>query len=667
MKCKKKINLRDLLQRIIRQLIQRNLNIIEDQLNQLGTYDIAIWEGLTRGFVRSMNLIRLGTKLLKKNSFAQQAQRVLLRYFEKCLEIADRGENPNQKARALAKLARAGIFLPYPGVGDIFRKATDEIYNISDILDRIRAGSYILFEISRIYYFRERKKDEIVIGDDDLKIIENLGRRIYEEILTWIDLIPDVAEKAKSLVILSESIRDFTTIVSSNEKRVQWIDTNEAEILANESLKASEILDDPYEKGIIKAYVGYLYGSLAPDLRESSQMLINQALEIAFSLARENLKLAGKLLGEIAYIKALMGNEDEAEVLFNEACLLTLKCPEIENVLVALNIAELSGKARLVRVTGELLEDYILPIIHSINDDVRHIALKAIASDVAAWVDSGWGARLAESASEEIWSLDPLDVFDGEQVYLLALGAAKSAFASPSASWRILDFIISGLRSDLWANTLFIKAITFEWFGKALGALKDIPYLYNTLRDEFIAYFTKIKTSSNQRFIPVALAEFASGLANADVTLSQTLLEEAIKGAQGTNLETYVFAKAIMIAEKISSALNEHYLSEILKVAENKLSLDETVDYLNDILRTLIKSRSRSKRKIAKFIVDIITDSKESEITNSKAVKRFIKILRKIDSSWANEIDAMVREVRRENSPRKYKTECFKRYREKEI
>jgi len=56
---------------------------------------------------------------------------------------------------------------------------------------------------------------------------------------------------------------------------------------------------------------------------------------------------------------------------------------------------------------------------------------------------------------------------------------------------------------------------------------------------------------------------------------------------------------------------------------------------------------SEQSKKIAKIIVDIITEASTRDVVVSKSVKKFLKLLRRVDAAWANEIEELIKEEKR--------------------
>jgi len=661
MKCKRRVDPREVLRRIIKNTIQKNLQVIDGQLKSLGTYDAILWENVANGFIRAVRFMKIGSRILEDEKFTDEMNSILLSLYTKSLNSVYRSRNPPHKARALFKIARAGAYVGYEKLDKLLEDGLRIVDSIDDLVNKTKTISYMLFEIGKMISTIKKRKD--LTRDKILERIESIAQEAFKKAISWIEIIETVQERAKALSYLAEGIRDLSIVVKTDTYGMKWLDTHEAEALANKSLEESIFVEDEFSRGLIKTYVAYLYYTLSIELREKAENLFDDAIEIALKLLRENPKKAGEMLGEIAFTKALLGMEEEAEALFQEACIITLKCPEIDNILTALKIAELAGKGRLLRTVSELLGDYILQIIRELDDEISMIALQAIAADIAIWVDFGWGARLAINAAEELWAYEPYDISNGKQIYLLALGAQKSAFAEPEAAWRIFEFIISGLKNSAWDDIFFVRNISLEWLGRAYSALKEIPIFYEVLEEELLKYLSRLSRILHKEVFAIELTNLATGIGRSNRKLSVSFIEKAIQLAKNTSAETSVFGKAIQVLEKLDENLYENYINEIIKRAELKASLEETIDYLNGIIKGL--KSMHSKTKIAKVIVDIITEASASDIVDSPAVKRFLKTLRRIDKSWANEIEELVDEVRRYSRFHRKTTKRTIRYGEK--
>jgi len=645
MGCKNSIDPREVLRRIIRNIIQRNLRILENQVKLLKTYDLAVWEGVARGFIRAISFIKLGKRVLRNSRFEDEMNEMLLNMYRRALNVAYKGKNPSHRAKALAKIARAGIHVGYSKVYNILDEAVKNLEAITDDVERIKVASYVLFEISRILSGVQRDRKMLKVSDETLGKIEEIAQSVYKRAISWISVLNSPAEKARCLAYLAEGIRDLSIVVKTDKYETKWLDVQEAEVLAKESLQEAELIDDPYSKGIVKTYVAYLYSTLSMDLRDSAERLYEDATEIALKLSKKDEKQAGELLGEIAFTKALIGLEDEAEALFHEACIIALQCPYVQNVLTALKIAELAGKGRLARILGELLEDYILPTIRSIREELSQIALIAIASDVAAWVDLGWGARLAMNAAEDLWMHMPEDIQNGEQIYLIALAAQKSAFAEPEAAWRIFDFLVSSLRSESWQLPLFVTHVSLEWIGKAYAVLKEIPAFYDIFKRELRIYLEELQKNTHRDIFVIGLIDLASGIGSSDKEFAIKLIERAMRLSQGRKIESVALGRIIKAAAKINDGLSEVYINEATKRAESLQEFEDIINYLTKILKELIPSEQ--SKKIAKIIVDIITEASTRDVVVSKSVKKFLKLLRRVDAAWANEIEELIKEEKR--------------------
>lgn len=646
MRCKSTIDPRKVLQRIIKNMITRNIRTIETQLALLETYDIALWESIARGFIRAVNFAKLGAKMLNDDNFLDETIEYLIGYYRKILNLAMRSKNLTHKSKTLSKMGRAGIFIGYENVPKIFEEAYRAFIDVRDIEEKIKTGSYLLFETGKVISFlRNKRKSEENCNDEILRKIEDVAQKSFKIVISYVELLQDHAKKAKALSYISEGIRELSIIVKENKYETTWLDVHKAEIIASESLKNADLVNSTFLEGIIKTYVAYIYYTLSSDTRSKAETLYDDAIELALKLARENTKRAGELLGEIAFTKALTGDNEEAEILFHEACLLALKCPRPSNILSAIKIAELAGKSRLTRIAAELLEDYIIPAIKSLKESLAQVALLGIVSDVAAWVDLGWGARIALNAAEELWLHSPDDLRKGMEIYLLALAAQKSALPNPDAAWRILNFLISGLKRESWRLPMFLYNISLKWLGRAYVTLMEIPSFFRIFKKELDNYIRALKENVDDELYYKALLEIAEGVGSADKELSISLVDESIKGAVGTSIEAKIYGMAIKVAGLISDNLVESYLSDIVKKAEELGSLEESINYLISILREAIPSNSAVK--IAKIIVDMLTDIEARKKISKPILIRFVRILRKINSSWAEEIDAMFMEERR--------------------
>ncbi len=643
MGCKGRLDPREVLRRIIKNIIQRNLRLLDNQVRLLRTYDLAVWESLSQGFIRANKFVKLSRKIFKDDKFEAEAREIIQSLFDRALRILRKGKNPDHRARALGKLIRTGILMNFSDINMLLDQATESLEEIESKLDRVKTASYLLFEVGRAINMMSKEEKANSEFKEFMPQLEKFAQSVYEKIITCISMMDKPEERAKALAYLAEGIRDLSIVVKRENNKVEWLDVHEAELAAQESLKEAESVNDFYVRGVIKSYVAYLYYTLSLDLRDKAEVLYEEAVELAIKNSSKNEKDASDLLGQIAFTKALTGQEGESETLFQEACIIALRCPDPDNILTALKIADLAGKSRMIRTAGELLDQYIIPAIRSIKDEIKRAALMAVAADAAAWVDMGWGARLAVSAAEDLWMYSPEDLKDGKDLYLLALGAVKAAFADADSAWRILDFILSILRSDLVRLPFFIDYISLEWFGKAYRELKTIPSFLSVFKKELREYLNDLRKVLDKATLSIVLADLAYGIGDSDKKYVIKLLDEAIKNAAETNMESKVFGKVIKAAYTANLSLVESYMNEVLKRAEQLNDFDETISYLLDVLEELIDVDFA--RKFAKIIVDIVSEA-SVKVKSSKIVNRFIRLLKKIDVAWANEIQDLIREQR---------------------
>ncbi len=645
MGCKGRLDLREVLRRIIKNIIQRNLRLLDNQVRALKTYDLAVWEALSQGFLRAYKFVKISKKIIETDKeFEKQARDIISTLFERALKVMEKGKNPQHKTRALAKMIRTAVLIDMRDIKDIVRQTRKTLEEIEDDLDRIKTASYVLFEIGRAFNALNKKESANVDLNEIREQLEKFVQEIYNKTITWISVLDSPESRAKALAFLAEGIRDLSITVKREDNKVEWLDVHEAEIAAQESLREVESISDFYARGIIKSYVAYLYSTLSMDLRDTAEKLYEEAIEIALKNAVKDENKAADLLGQIAFTKALIGQENEAETLFQEACILSLKCPDIDNILTSLKIADLAGKSRMLRTASEVLDQYIIPTIRSLKDGIKRAGLIAIASDVAAWIDIGWGARLAMNAAEEIWMYSPEDVKDGEQIYLLSLGATKAAFSDPDAAWRIFDYVLSILRSDVARLSFFTDYISLEWFGKSYEELKSIPAFHSVFKKELKRYLSDLKRIIPREKFSLALLDLAYGIGTSDKKYVVELIERAIKNDLRTNIESMIFGRAIKVASAVSTSLLDNYLSEALKRAEQSGDFESTMNYLITVLEQVIETNL--SRKLAKIIIDIISEAEPRTITLSNSIKRFIEILKKIDMAWANEIQDLIKEER---------------------
>jgi len=644
MGCKGRLDPREVLRRIIKNIIQRNLRLLNNQVKLLRTYDLAVWESLSQGFIRASKFVKLSKKIIDDSKFEAEAREIISSLFDRAIKILEKGRNPDHKARALGKAIRTAVLIGMSDIKSLISHAIKSLNEIDSELDRARTASYLLFEVGRTINMlskEERARREVI---SLMEHLERFAQNIYEKIITCITILDNPESRAKALAYLAEGIRDLSIIVRREDNKVEWLDVHEAELVAKESLREAESINDFYVRGIIKSYVAYLYYTLSLDLRDTAEKLYDEAVALAIKSVSKNGREAADLLGQIAFTKALIGQEGESETLFQEACVIALKCPNIENILTALRIADLAGKSRMLRTAGELLDQYIIPSIRSIKDGIKRAALMAVAADVAAWIDMSWGARLAINAAEEVWMYSPEDLKDGEEMYLLALGASKAAFADPDSAWRILDFVLSILRSDLARLSFFTDYISLEWFGKAYRELKVIPAFWSIFRKELKAYLNELRKTLSREKFSMALIDLAYGIGESDKKYVIELLDRAVKSALGKELESKILGRAIKAAQSANVSLSDNYINEMLKRAEQLNDFDETMNYLLDALEELIETDSA--RKLAKIIVDIVSEADPRVKSVSKSIHRFIKLLRRIDVAWANEIKDLIKEER---------------------
>ncbi|MHA1589223.1 MAG: hypothetical protein ACTSVA_01280 [Candidatus Njordarchaeales archaeon] len=643
-KCRARLNPREHIQRIIKYMIIRNQDTIKDHLNYLGTYDPAVWESIARGFQKVINFARLSSQILQDESVIDWTQEILLRRFRELKALVELSVNPIHKIRGLAKLARGVLFLAPKEAIDLLSSAAEGLNNIGDLEERIRSASYLLFEIG----YMLRKKDSVFskerIPTTYVAELEKIARKIAERSFQWISYITSPVIRARALAFLSEGMRNLSLVIQQGEYGVKWIDTSEAEAMASLALKEIEATENIFEKALVKVYVGYLFATLSYDLADTAERLFDDALRIALELIRDDARKAGRILGEIAYCKVFLGDEDSAESLFEEGVATSLKCPDWRGVTTSLYITELAARARLYRIAAELLEDHILPIINNQEDRIKAAALKGVAADIAAWIDTGWAARLAQNGAEELWTHPPSVIFEGEQVYLIGLAAAKSAFADPDASWRFMDYLVTLLRDDNWIEDS-IEYVSPYWWGRAYSALIDMPKLANYFKRILLETLYVLEDMLNEEEFAKILIEVAHGIGKGNVELARELIEKGIRLALDKPSEPILLGKALKALEEFAISLSDSLLNEIQKRAESKESPTEILDYLTKAIKA--SRPSKGSLKLAQTSVDILSETPPNKIPIEK-IRAFLKVLKTLDPSWASEVSSMIEETRRE-------------------
>ncbi|MHA1616237.1 MAG: hypothetical protein ACTSX9_02905 [Candidatus Njordarchaeales archaeon] len=641
--CKARFNPREHIQRIIRFLISRNREVIEEQLSYLGTYDPAVWESITRGFQKVINFSRLASQILEDETVIDWAQETLLRIFRSLSSIVRKAQNPVHEIRGLAKLARGAILIIPQETILLLSEAVKKLESIEDLEERVRSASYLLFEIGYMLKKRGSVFSPEKIPHTYISQLEKIAKEIAEKALNWVSYISSPTVRARTLAFLSEGMRNLNIVIQQGEYGVKWLDTNEAEAMASLALKEAENVDEEYEKAMIKVYVGYLFASLSYDLASRGEELFNDALKIALELIRKDPRKAGRIIGEIGYCKAFLGDDDTAETLFEEGVATSLKCPDWEGILTALNIAESAARARMYRVAAELLEDHILQLIDNLKDRIEAAALKGVAADIIAWIDSNWAARLAQNGAEELWTFHPLSISKGEHLYLIGLASAKSAFAEPDASWRYLDFLLTLLREDVWLDREFVESISPFWLGKAYSALVPIPRLLRVFKKALLETLSSMENSYGEEVLAKILIEVARGIGRSDTKFAKELLDRGIMLSLDKPSEPTLLGKALRVAEEIDSPLTEVLLNEIQRRAEMREFPSDVIDYLTKAIESARTSKGATK--LAQASVDIIYEVNPQKISPEK-LKRFLRVLKLIDPSWASEVALMIEEER---------------------
>ena len=621
------------LRKLTEDMIDENLGEINAQLNILGTYDVAIWENTANGFMRINRLL----SLLKKTELSQNVlsgiERSVDSRLESAMDLVFSSKNPYHVTLALSSMLFPAYELSYEKFESSLEEAVKIIDEIPENDRKIRGISRILSAISRIFY--EKRKEKAWRDDFLQSIAGELSKKAFE----LLNAEKDELKRTALLISFADAIKSMGITVKKDDLKVIWIDADKAENLAFEALERVKNLDK-FSASLIKARIAYLLRSLSIDLASKANELFDEAITTAIELSMSDPIKAGHILGEVAFYKAVFGEEDEAEVFFEQSIVAVLSGRGINQIIDALIILEKAGRAKLGQKVISMLEDYVLPKINAIKDPFIRIGLKAYAADVASWASFNYGERLLEQAISELFYYEPVDVKSSVQIYYLALGTGRAAFTSAEKSIYLLEFIIDFLSLLRDFPSVYVPKQDFYWIGKALASLKDVPEFYDKM---FSAISDVLRSAleilSDALFIDILL-DLAIGFRNRDVEVVSRFMNFFFKNIDFISRKPKLIAKL----SKYAKIVGEEYYQGVIRAAQEHLEmLDNPKEIVFYLHKFFDNADSETAEELLRYSLDLFMEM-ENEVRSveKSIITSFIERAKEINPKIAEGLEEIM-------------------------
>ncbi len=621
------------LRKLTEDMIDENLGEINAQLNMLGTYDVAIWESTAHGFIRINKIL----SLLKKTELSQNVingiERSVTNRLESAMDLIFLSRNPYHVTLAFSSMLFPAYELSY----EKFESSLEEIIKIIDEIPendrKVRAISRILGAISRIFY--EKRKERAWKDDFLQSIAEELSKKAFQ----LLDAEKDELKRTALLISFADAIKNMGITVKKDDLKVTWIDADKAENLAFEALERVKNLDK-FSASLIKARIAYLLRSLSIDLASKANELFDEAITTAIELSAKDPVKTGHILGEVAFYKAVLGDEDEAEVFFEQSIIAVLSGRGISQIIDALIILEKAGRAKLGQKVISMLEDYILPRINAIRDPFIRIGLKAYAADVASWVSFDYGERLLEQTISELFYYEPVDVKSSIQIYYLALGTGRAAFTSAEKSIYLLEFIIDYLSLLRDFPSVYVPKQDFYWIGKALASLRDVPEYYDRMFSAISDVLrSALEVLSDTLFIDILL-DLAIGFRNKDAEVVNRFMSFFFKNIDSISKKPKLIAKLSRYAKLIGEEYYQGVVRAIQEHIERMNNPKEIIFYLHKFFDN---ADSETAEELLRYSLDLFMEM-EDEVRSMErsVVTSFIERAREINPKIAEGLEEIM-------------------------